>query len=704
MEALKKIIESLTKDKKWLALCICALLVLAILIVVICVSCGHNEDPTESTGGSTDGSTGGSTLSAEAEYSVTVTDALGTPCNGVIVNFMQGGQLAAMQTLDENGIAQKVLPRGEYTVELGFTDDGAAYHYDAAALTLTAEKTELQIVLSQALGEVSRTISAYSNATGSYQEYATYAIGTGCTYAALNTADRNYFLFAPTESGVYEFRIVGDGEIGYYGSTFFVQNTSIGEPVEDGAFTVSISNSMIGSAGGDSIVLVLGVDSSNTDCIISIRRIGDPQMTIEDYPWVVYEASTAPKAYTLPEGMKLVNFDLTAATDTYTLVLNEEDGFYHLESADGALVFCRLGVDSEYLDSIKTILESSAFACYFYDENGEFDHKESYNNCLQQYVACMDEVSGVYPLTADLMYMIQRRGEFVGWWDASSGSYIFVDENGNSVVGLNPEIAWLFLCCYGEIEDAPVITPDPGGDDDDPVVTPDPGGDDDDPVVTPDPGEDEVIFDPVIGIPVNKDEPIELGGAGALAFTAEVNGGEYLYYMLYKISGTTLRIESDRAYVIYNGVTYWPEDGVVTVALTSESPSVPVQLCIGNFSNKAASFAVTLSYPLGTMSNPEPLSLGTFTTYCAEGNDQGYYYTYTATVSGTLTLTFDSISTNIGWMITVYNLTTYEYLTGTDGPVSVTVNAGDEVQIIIGVYDSSYKYPEATITATATLN
>jgi hypothetical protein len=61
----------------------------------------------------------------------------------------------------------------------------------------------------------------------------------------------------------------------------------------------------------------------------------------------------------------------------------------------------------------------------------------------------MDQKSGVYPLTQDLYYIIHQRGEYVGWWDSSSATYLFVDDNGNPVVGINEEIAWLFLCCVG---------------------------------------------------------------------------------------------------------------------------------------------------------------------------------------------------------------------------------------------------------------
>ena len=62
----------------------------------------------------------------------------------------------------------------------------------------------------------------------------------------------------------------------------------------------------------------------------------------------------------------------------------------------------------------------------------------------------MDENEGVYPLTKDLKYIIQQRGEYVGWWDIESNGYIFKDADGNNLADINADIAWLMMCCYIE--------------------------------------------------------------------------------------------------------------------------------------------------------------------------------------------------------------------------------------------------------------
>lgn len=379
--------------------------------------------------------------SGETSYRVTVQDALGTPyTSGVVVRFLQDGQQKAMQVVNESGVAEKVLPTGSYTVELMFTDSEASYYYDTANLTLSAEKTEVTVVLAQ---QASEAVTLYAD-----KECVAYRAGVGSTYVQLSQ-DRNYFLFTPTQPGTYKFSVSdASAAIGYYGAPHFVQSQNVAEVV-DNSFTISVSASMIGTNNTGTTVLVIGVDKGqNANCLLNIQRTGEPERTLADEPWTIYEKTVALSPYKLAEGAQFGEFDLTAATDAYKLVLNENDGFYHLNSADGPLVLVRLGKDSKYLASFKTILDNSGVSEYFFDENGEFIKKVSYSECLLEYIANMDEVNGVYPLTEDLKLIIQRRGNYVGWFDAENSMYLFKDVNGTPVPGINSEISWLFMCCY----------------------------------------------------------------------------------------------------------------------------------------------------------------------------------------------------------------------------------------------------------------
>lgn len=381
----------------------------------------------------------------EKTYKVSVKDALGNPyTSGVVVTFMQNGEKVGMQACDENGVATKKLPKGEYTVSLSFTDSETEYYYDENT-TVTASNNEIDLILAYKTSEPS-TLYVGEN------EFDIYPVGTGCTYVELTNKNRNYFLFTPTQAGNYEFSIIGDAKtsIGYYGAPHYVQSNSAVEVV-DNKFTISINAGMIGTGDGGTSTYVIGVDALDADakdCILAINRLGDPIKTIEDEPWTIYQKTVELSEYTLPAGKEIKEFDLTASTDTYKFVFNKNDGFYHLNSENGPLVLVRLAEDCDYIACFQTMLDRSGVSKYFFDEDGEFVKKESYSECLFEYLEYVDEAEGVYPLTEDLKYIIQQRGEYVGWWNIESVGYIFKDAAGNNDGTINAEIAWLLMCCY----------------------------------------------------------------------------------------------------------------------------------------------------------------------------------------------------------------------------------------------------------------
>ena len=422
-------------ETKRLLLCMLALLLCGSVLLASCGSGDTSSEPSAE-----------ESVTGDVTYKVTVKDLLGAPYNAdVAVQYMQNGTKIAMQPLDENGVSQKTLPAGTYDIVLAFADGDEKYHYEQD-IALTATENEIELTVSRKITAEPVELTAQSTV------YDAYPIETGCFYTKLTKNSRNYFLFAPAAAGLYEFCIVKgtDVAIGYYGAPHFVQETSTVEMSGENTFEISVSQTMIGSGDGGTATFVIGVDANGDadNCAIAITRIGDPKKTIEDEPWIVYEATHEPTAYTLPEGAEIKEFDLTAATDAYPLVYNENDGFYHLNSADGPLVLVRLAEDCDYIACFETILDRSGVSRYFYNEDGSFDRKESYDSCLLDYIDCTDEAEGVYPLTKDLEYIIKNRGEYVGWWNVESSSYLFVDINGEPEEGINHDLAWLLMCCY----------------------------------------------------------------------------------------------------------------------------------------------------------------------------------------------------------------------------------------------------------------
>ena len=327
-------------------------------------------------------------------------------------------------------------------MELVFTGNEGQYYYEKEGLNLTADTTELTVELAMTvLGE---GVPLYAPEG----ETVAYAVAEGSSYLPLVSGKRNYFLYTPTVAGTYEFALRGEGvTLGYYGAPHFVQTENAAE-VTDNRFSLSIRADMIGSGNTVTTVLVIGVDAENAEnTVLTVRRTGDPAWSVEDEPWQIYTPTVALENYTLPAGSVLKNFDIKAGS--YNLVLGT-DGFYHLDSAEGPLVLVWLGQETEYLACFQQILDRSGVTKYFYDETGEFLKRESYSECLLEYIAVMDPEAGVYPLTEDLKYIIQQRGDHSGWFDMENASYLFKDKDGNRIPGINKEISWLFMCCYIE--------------------------------------------------------------------------------------------------------------------------------------------------------------------------------------------------------------------------------------------------------------
>lgn len=404
-------------------------LALALLLLLALPGCGGGGSSEAASAVDADGN---------VEYRVTLTDALGnTYHEGIIVKFLQDGQEIAMQVVGEDGTAVKKLPAGEYAVELVYTSAEAAYSYEADNLTLTAQNNELSIMMTKSV--TLETTSLFADS----EEHEAYIVSQGCINVKLHEGKRTYFLFTPEQAGNYEFGVEGDvAAVGYYGAPHFVQSQSAVDVV-DNKVQVSVSSGSLGST------LVIGLDSNGaTDCVLTIERIGEPVKTVADEPWHIYQKTVEVSPYILPPGAQIKEFDLTEKTDAYNFVLNENDGFYHLDSADGPLVLVRLAGELEYMATYKTVLDRTGVVKYFYDENGDFVRKEDYTDCLLEYIPNADEKEGVYPLTEDLKYIIQQSGDHSGWWDIEGYGYIFKDEGGNNVPGINAEIAWLFMCCY----------------------------------------------------------------------------------------------------------------------------------------------------------------------------------------------------------------------------------------------------------------
>ena len=729
--------------KAWL---LCVLMLCSVLMLCACKgdeeksgepSTAPSQPSTEATNPSTEATEPSTEPAApgNAFYKVTLIDGLGNPCGDkMLVTFMKDGQKVSMVKVDAQGVALKELPVGDYTVVVSSTNSELKFYYEAESATLTAEKTETEIVLVSEQGEVFQGINAYAPGGDEMLPYDAYAVGAGCTHVYLTVGDRSYFLFAPTEAGTYELSVNGDAAtLGIYGaSVHFIQSSSTLDVV-DNKITLSINSGMIGTGETGTTVYVIGLDSVNgaEDAVLNIIRTGDAAWTIEQEPWIPYNPKMPVSPFTLEPGITLKEFDLTASTDAYNLV-KDADGYYHLNSVDGPRVYVQLEealygismlamVGEIVFQDGELIPTGTAPFRYMYNNGKDDFFKEDYTDAMRKYVTNRCEYTGVYPLTEDLAYILPMGMKNIGWLREETSNFLFRD-----LEGFNEELGWLFLCVYEDVQAPPQPTepseptqpkPTEPSEPTQPKPTEPSEPTQPKPTKPTEPSEptQPKPTEPAPQPPVedNKDEPIEIGGV--LEFYAAVQANHIVYYDLYKLNEATLIINNPNAYVIYNNKTYKAVNGVVTVPdLYVRYTNQPIKVAIGNEGTKNASFHVEFTYPEGHTNNPINVTMGSFTANVKANNEVGVNYQWIATADGTFTLTLDGITDGVNAAILVtrvetigegedamqipHTITLDE--TGSN-TVSIQVKAGELVKINIGTQPKKNKYPAATIEVTA---
>lgn len=809
-DLLGKVKELLAKGVAWFRgmdrtkkiLVISSAAVVAVAIVVVCVVAslpGADRPTVPPTTGQ---------VSTQTTYQVSVKDASGKPYTaGVIVRFMQNGKQVAMQPVNGNGLAEKTLPNGTYTVELEFTNAANAASYDEKNAVVSVDQPRLELVLMNTISGETTALFATSPVTGEGRDYLAYNVSTGDTSVPLEKGERSFFLFAPTEAGTYRFTTShSNAVIGYYGAPHFVQPANVAQ-IKDNAFEVSVAQDMIGTNGTGTTVLVIGIDSVEdlAACVLTIERVGDPAWDISREPWTEYKNVFTPVPFVVGEDASIQEFDLTASTDTYNLVFNEADGCYHLDSEDGPLVLIRLAEKSAYMESYMKMLETSGINAYFFDEDGNFVKKEDYSANILAYLECVDEATGLYPLTEDLKYILQSNGEHMGWWN-EDGYYLFLDDEGNKVPGINNEIAWLFMCCYDEnnagtfVEDStqpettvpettvpettvpettvppttippavttPVETQPAVTRPTTPVVTqpaetkpaatrpvatrpaatrpqetvppttvppttaapttvpPTTAA----PTTVPPTTAAPTTVPPTTAAPTTvppttaaPTEPTDVPGelvtledaylAGFLEYDLEpmAPGTKVLYSI--RLDSAYIIIADPDVCVMFDGKVYYPENGVVTVYLTMESPHAPAQVLIGNVGTTEKQFHIDVFYAPGTEMNPFDLPMGQITTELEEGNGKGKFFLGTVTQAGTLTIDLKSITDGVECDIVVDVIDPETFavvqhrLSENDGVTTmrVSVAEGNQIKINICVKPTPKgKYRAATIVTELTI-
>lgn len=147
--------------------------------------------------------------------------------------------------------------------------------------------------------------------------------------------------------------------------------------------------------------------------------------------------------------------------------------------------------------------------------------------------------------------------------------------------------------------------------------------------------------------------------------TVKIPANSSVYYRV-QTEGQFLTVADSDASVVVGETTYAPENGVVTVPLTEETPAL--QICNNGAEEKT--FTVNVLGAIGSASNPEVLTSVEQIVADLEQGSEGRFYSWTADRTGLLLFGFDSVLPE--------NAVGQLYVT-VDGMTSVLTSADAEV-------------------------
>ena len=373
---------------------------------------------------------------AAVEYTVTALDYFDAPVSGIPLCFLQEGAAVAEAVTDDRGQVTVTLPEGTY--EIAVPED---MYTDKTKAVVTVQQPSVHI----------RVIAGVSGEEGEIYGIPIPILKEGATYVQwLQSNTDNYFLFVPEEAGRYRFQgAVSDAVLNYWGNnTNFLMNKtdSTDYDPDTNAFTLNIKPTNLGTS------YVLGLTGDSWGVLV-IERIGDHTLDIADMVAEPYKAvNSIERDFSLesPAGQQLTYIDVFGETVTCH---KGADGYYHLNSETGPVLYVNLGESAPYLPMSDCMGVTDEYAVYnleyvYYDESGTPLRKESYNECMREYVLARCEKTDLYPLNEDLIFMFRQANAVKGWGELSSPDYLFYDSNWEKLTGVNAEIAWMYAVCY----------------------------------------------------------------------------------------------------------------------------------------------------------------------------------------------------------------------------------------------------------------
>lgn len=393
-----------------------------------------------------------------AVYTINAVDYFGSAVSGMRITFQQNGTIKAMADVIGGKAERRLLP-GTYTI-------GVAGDYFTPGGEVTADIHTATVMMIPRATEVSDRV-----VNGIYVPE--LKLGANYIIPEPPITQNNYYVFLPQTPGRYQFtflnsKLAASATIAesYQGSNpQYPQDltaslndpemTKLGNSYDNrnNTFVVNIREQNLSDDGTSFIV---GIRNAK-DAVIIVTRIGDAMTDETDIVPDPYEATCKMDwKSTFQKNHKFTYIDpLTQTADDFTIV-KDSNGYYHLNSVTGPMLYVNLGESAPHLALSDCMAVTDEDAVYLlidviYDDDGKPVARTSYNECLTDYVNARCTNTDVYPLNDDLILILQRASELKGWADYENdkSDYLFKDSVTNErIPGADPEITWMYAVCY----------------------------------------------------------------------------------------------------------------------------------------------------------------------------------------------------------------------------------------------------------------
>ncbi len=396
----------------------------------------------------------------------------GKPGSGFIVKTYSSSGALIHDTGSKQYIGDKWgKPTTDYTVSTG----------DKIVVTVYAcnnyTNIEGQIGLTVTFyGDGSEPVQRTETAWSTYDESNPVDVGTH-TVAMDPNSDYTLVYFEPSQIGVYTVSVSGDATVGWWGAS----SAYLSRPRNPSA---SLEREIKAVGNG----AVFGI-SGTGEVTLTIEKTGESEGNQEKV-YIEWPNQHTPDASLCFNGIGTA----VDITQPHTAVLGE-DGFYHLDAADGPVLFVDLTTQGFDL--------TAAFGAYGANSmKGNWDGTDyDFKSCMAKYNTALSGSSYVYPMTEDLYALINSYGVNQFWFEEGKSNFDKVNEGGFDETGVR-----FISCVYdpditywpeGEAPNPPVVDPEPPVvDPEPPVVEPDPpaGGDIEAPATKPDPNDEKWLL------------------------------------------------------------------------------------------------------------------------------------------------------------------------------------------------------------------